>query len=292
MLIATALAAPDAPPHWLADARALLKEVGAGPEEAEWLDQGLAADLPLTRWRPEWRGRLLEADECEIVVQRADQRRRRLLVSDMDSTMITVECIDELADYAGCGPQVAAVTERAMRGELDFAASLRARVALLAGLPVGVLDECLAERVRPMAGAAVLLATARRLGVRSLLVSGGFTRFADPLAERLGFDRARANVLEEADGRLTGRVVEPVFDAAAKVTAMAAAQREWGVSAEATLAVGDGANDLPMIAAAGLGVAFRAKPTVRAAADGAVRHGDLTALLWLMGVPRAKWVTP
>lgn len=228
--------------------------------------------------------------DCDIVVQRSGQRRRRLLVSDMDSTMITVECIDELADYAGCKAEVAAVTERAMRGELDFARSLTERVALLDGLPLTTLDECLRDRVRPMAGAATLLATVRSLGVRTLLVSGGFTRFADPIGERLGFDRARANRLEERDGRLTGRVLAPIFDADAKVTAMTAAQDDWAVEPEATLAVGDGANDLPMIRAAGLGLAYRAKPIVAVEADGALRTADLTGLLWVCGIPRRDWV--
>lgn len=292
MFTATVIAADDPPPQWLERARSLLDDLGTGPGEAVWLDGDRAADLPLARWSPDWRARLLETERCDIVVQRTDERRRRLLVSDMDSTMITVECIDELADYAGCKAEVAAVTERAMGGELDFTAALNARVALLAGLPLRIIDECLAERVRPTAGARTLLATAHSLGIRSLLVSGGFTHFAEPVARRLGFDRVHANVLEERDGRLTGAVRPPVFDGDAKVAAMREAQREWSVAAAETLAVGDGANDLPMIHAAGLGVAYRAKPIVTAKADAAIRHGDLTALLHAMGVPSGRWVRP
>lgn len=254
-----------------------------------WLNEGSAADVPLGRSTDAIRRAASGIEGCDVVIQREDERARRLLVSDMDSTIITVECIDELADYAGCKVEVAAVTERAMRGELDFAAALHARVALLAGLPVATVDECLHERVRPMAGAATLLATLRTRGVRTLLVSGGFTRFAGTVARVLAFDRVAANVLEERDGRLTGRVLLPILDSGAKVAAMAAIQGEWGVSPAETLAVGDGANDLAMIRAAGLGVAYRAKPVVVEGAAAAIRQGDLTALLWAMGIARGEW---
>ena len=292
MFIATVVAAPDSPAYWLAEALELLDAAGAGPGAVEWLDADRAADVALSDWSPDWRAGLLTARTCDVVVQAAAGRRRRLIVSDMDSTVITVECIDELADYAGCRAEVAEVTERAMRGELDFAASLRERVALLAGLPAGVVDECLRGRVQLMEGAATLMATARSLGLRTVLVSGGFTRFADPVAARLGFDRARANVLVERDGRLSGAVATPVFDADAKRAAMIQAQRDWSITPAQTLAVGDGANDLPILRAAGLGVAYRAKPLVQREADGAVRHGDLTALLSVLGVPRSRWVVP
>ena len=292
MFIATVVAAPEPPAHWLAEALELLDAAGAEPGAVEWLDADQAADVALSDWSPDWRAGLLTARTCDVVVQAAADRRRRLIVSDMDSTVITVECIDELADFAGCRAEVAEVTERAMRGELDFAASLRERVALLAGLPAGVVDECLRERVQLMEGAATLMATARSLGLRTVLVSGGFTRFADPVAARLGFDRARANVLVERDGRLSGAVATPVFDADAKRAAMIQAQRDWSITPAQTLAVGDGANDLPILRAAGLGVAYRAKPLVQREADGAVRHGDLTALLSVLGVPRSRWVVP
>ena len=249
------------------------------------LEEGSAVDLRLDR-----PARVEPPDGCDLVVQPVAGRAKRLLVSDMDSTMITAECIDELADYAGCKGEVAAVTDRAMRGELDFAAALRARVALLEGLALDTLDQCLAERVRPMPGASTLMATLRALGVRSVLVSGGFTHFAEPVARRLGFDRATANTLEVADGRLTGRVLEPIVDGQAKATAMAAAQAHWRIGKQETMAVGDGANDLPMIQAADLGIAYRAKPVVAAAAGGEIRRNDLTALLWIQGLRRDQWV--
>jgi len=228
----------------------------------------------------------------DAIVQPEAGREKRVLVADMDSTMITVECIDELADYAGLKPQVAEVTERAMRGELDFAAALDARVALLAGLDAGVIDQCLAERVRDTLGARTLVATMAARGAATALVSGGFTRFARPVGERLGFARVVANELEIADGRLTGRVVRPIVDAATKERVLC--ELAAGPGHAATLAVGDGANDLPMIRAAGLGgglgVAFRAKPVVAAAADARVEAGDLTVLLWAQGIVRADWV--
>ena len=287
MFIATAIAADALTPQRLREVQHSLAAAGAEPGDPDWIDGGSAADLPLRR--PPSRERPVEG--VDVVIQRAADRRHRLLVSDMDSTMITVECIDELADYAGCKAEVSRVTERAMRGELDFAEALGERVALLEGLPVGTIDECLRERVRPMAGAATLLATLRAEEVRTMLVSGGFTRFAVPVGERLGFDRVLANVLEERDGRLTGRVLAPIVDGASKARALAEERDAGGLSVAQTLAIGDGANDLPMIRAAGLGIAFRAKPVVAAQANASIRHGDLTALLWARGLPRARWTT-
>lgn len=286
MFIATAIAAEGLTPQRLLDVRRSLAAAGAEPDNPIWIDEGSAADLPLRR-QPS--GKWGDVDGVDIVVQPAADRRHRLFVSDMDSTIITVECIDELADYAGCKAEVSEVTERAMRGELDFILALRERVALLEGLSVGTIDECLRERVRRMAGAATLLATLRQEGVRTVLVSGGFSRFADPVGERLEFDRVLANVLEERDGRLTGRVLAPVFDGAAKARALVEERDKGGLSVAQTLAIGDGANDLPMIRAAGLGVAFRAKPVVADQADASIRHGDLTALLWARGLPRSRW---
>ncbi len=205
----------------------------------------------------------------------------------MDSTLIQCECIDELADYAGLKPQVAAITEAAMRGELDFTAALDARVALLAGMDAAVLDRCRAERVRLMPGAPELVATMAAAGARTILVSGGFTAFAGPVGATLGFDRVVANTLLAEGGRLTGAVARPVVDSGTKVAELRAA----GVPLDRCLAVGDGANDIPMIAAAGLGIAFHGKPATAAAADANVRHGDLTVLLWAQGIPRAGWVS-
>ncbi len=205
--------------------------------------------------------------------------------------MITVECIDELADFAGLKTQVAAVTEAAMRGELDFAAALDARVALLAGMDAGMIDRCRSERVRAMPGAATLVRTMRATGARTVLVSGGFTVFAEPVAAEIGFDIAIANRLDVADGVVTGTVARPIVDAATKVATLERERAALGLAPEAVLAVGDGANDIPMIRAAGLGVAYYAKPRTAAAAAARIDHGDLTALLWAQGIPRARWVT-
>lgn len=257
-----------------------------------WIEEGIAADLALAG-DPRAARRALEGMDTglDAIVQPAAHRRKRLLVADMDSTMIGQECIDELADYAGFRAEVAAVTERAMRGELDFAAALDARVALLAGLPADTIERCREERVRLTAGARTLVRTMRANGAHTVLVSGGFTRFAGPVAEAIGFDEARANVLEERDGRLTGKVARPLVDAAVKRAALAEAAAARGIAPAETLAVGDGANDIAMIEAAGLGIAFRAKPKTAAAADARIEANDLTALLYMQGYPRRAWVT-
>jgi len=217
----------------------------------------------------------------------AEGRRKRLLIADMDSTIIGVECIDELADFAGVKPQVAAITEAAMRGELDFEGALNARVALLAGLPERVLEECYAERVRLNPGAAVLARTMAALGAETALVSGGFDFFASRVAAAAGFARAQANRLVVADGRLTGAVARPILGREAKLAALRALSE--GVGPEAAVAVGDGANDLAMVSAAGLGVAWRAKPALAEAADARLDHSDLTAVLALQGIPEDAW---
>ncbi|WP_298091712.1 phosphoserine phosphatase SerB [uncultured Sphingomonas sp.] len=261
------------------------------PGERRWIDSGVAGDIDFT-------GDPLLAREAlegvfaatDVVVQPSEGREKRLLVADMDSTMITVECIDELADYAGIKAEVAEVTERAMRGELDFGAALDARVALLEGLREDVIAQCLAERVTLMAGARALVRTMKARGGLTVLVSGGFTRFAEPVAAEIGFDRAIANVLEIADGRLTGRVRKPIVGSDTKETTLLAALTERGLEPGASMAVGDGANDLAMIRRAGLGVAFRAKPIVAGAAGARVDHGDLTALLYAQGIARREWV--
>ncbi|HEU0043658.1 phosphoserine phosphatase SerB [Sphingomonas sp.] len=266
-----------------------LAEAGCAPAGWGWVDEGSAADLAFGLAPAEARA-ALEGGEWDVVVQPLEGRAKRLLVADMDSTMITVECIDELADYAGIKPEIAAITERAMRGELNFEAALDARVALLKGLDAGVIELCLAERVHPMPGARTLVQTMRARGGRCVLVSGGFTRFAEPVAAAIGFDRAIANRLVIADGRLIGAVERPIVGAATKLETLRAESAALGIGLDQTLAVGDGANDLPMIQAAGLGVAFRAKPIVAAAAAARVERGDLTALLWAQGVARGEWV--
>ncbi len=213
----------------------------------------------------------------------------RLIVSDMDSTMIGQECLDELADFAGVKPRVAEITERAMRGELDFAGALQERVALLEGLEEGAIERCLKERIAPTPGAGTLVATLKAHGATSVLVTGGFHRFADPIAERLGFDRVVGNRLLIADGKLTGEVQQPICDSSTKEATLAQEAAQLGEGAR-TLAIGDGANDTPMLVAADYGIAYRAKPKTRAAANGWVDCEDLTALLLLLGIDRKTWV--
>lgn len=213
----------------------------------------------------------------------ATGRRKAVLIADMDSTLITAESIDELADFAGVRDRVATITEAAMQGELDFDAALRERVKLLKGLNEDVLDRVWEERIKLADGGRALVRSMRGQGAICLLVSGGFTAFTRRVARACGFNDHRANTLEIKDGKLTGRVMEPILGRAAKLEALRDATRQIGELDEAAMAVGDGANDLDMVRAAGLGVAFRAKPALVSAADAVIRHGDLTALLHLQG---------
>ncbi|WP_241127006.1 phosphoserine phosphatase SerB [Novosphingobium terrae] len=213
----------------------------------------------------------------------------RLFISDMDSTMISAECIDELADFAGLKPQIAAITERAMQGELDFREALTERVALLKDLSEDAIAQCLAERIKPMKGARVLVQTLKAKGCRTVLVTGGFHQFADPVAEQLGFERVVGNRLAVAGGKLTGGLDGPISDSATKRATLLEEQEKLGGKVP-TLATGDGANDIPMIEEASYGIAFEAKPKARAAANGWVDRGDLTAVLRLLGVPEKDWV--
>ncbi|WP_091743011.1 phosphoserine phosphatase SerB [Phenylobacterium immobile] len=225
----------------------------------------------------------------DLCVQTAEGRRKRLLIADMDSTIINVECLDELADYAGVKAQVAEITERAMRGELAFEGALRERVVMLKGLGLDALQRAYDERVRLNPGARTLVRTMAAQGARCVLVSGGFTFFTSRVARAAGFQDNRANTLGEADGRLTGSVGEPILGREAKLSALEAEVAALGLGPEAALAVGDGANDLAMIEAAGLGVAYRAKPIVAAQADAKVDHADLTALLYFQGYGAADF---
>ena len=229
-------------------------------------------------------------DRVDVIVQPMATREKRLLVADMDSTMITVECIDELADYAGIKPQIAEITERAMQGELDFAQALRARVALLKGLDDAVIDRCLVERVAIMPGARALVQTMAARGAHTVLVSGGFTRFTGPVSEEIGFARNVANVLLIENGVLSGEVADPIVDSARKLTELQAAITDMDLDPGLSMAVGDGANDIPMIQGAGLGVAYHAKEKARAAADAEICHGDLSVLLYAQGIAKADWV--
>jgi phosphoserine phosphatase len=228
---------------------------------------------------------------ADVIVQAQSIRRKRLIICDMDSTMIAQECIDELADYAGFKAEVAEVTERAMRGEIEFDAALKSRVALLKSLPVSVVEEVLAERITLSPGADILIKTMRKQRAVTALVSGGFTVFTGPLAAKIGFAIHRANVLEERNGQLAGSVREPILGKEAKRRTLLELSSS-GIPLDLTMAVGDGANDLAMIETAGLGVAYRAKPAVAAAANARLDHADLTALLYAQGYRKEDFVLP
>ena len=219
----------------------------------------------------------------DTIVQPASGRRKKLLISDMDSTMIEQECIDELADCVGMKPHIAAITERAMNGELDFKAALRERVGLLGGLAEEALQSTYETRITLMPGAKKLIATMKRHGAYTVLVSGGFTFFTGRVRDAIGFDADDANRLEIVDGKLTGKVIEPILDKESKLASLHHYAKLKQLSTEEVLAIGDGANDLPMLLAAGLGVAYHAKPTVRAQANAALNHNDLSALLYVQG---------
>ena len=255
--------------------------------DVAWLAPGRALDVPFAGEPDAVRAALRETlqDEwlLDVNVVPAEGRRKRLLVADMDSTIIGCECIDELADMAGLKPKVAAITERAMRGELDFPAALRERVGLLKGLSLEALGRVYAERVRLNKGARALTATMRANGAHTLLVSGGFTYFTSRVAADAGFDEQQGNTLLDDGKFLTGLVANPILGREAKLRALEETAARLGVDLGLSIAVGDGANDLDMIKRAGLGVAYHAKPVVAAAAGVSVSHGDLTALLYLQG---------
>ncbi|BBC99348.1 MULTISPECIES: phosphoserine phosphatase SerB [Sphingobium] len=290
MFVATLVASGSIGQGDIALAVDRLRDAGCQPGDVAWLDQDKAADIFFALDPVAARAALTGVgDKVDVIVQPVEGREKALLIADMDSTMITVECIDELADYAGIKPQIAEITERAMRGELDFEGALHGRVALLKGLPDSAIDQCRTERVVIMGGAKALVRTMKARGARTLLVSGGFTRFTGPVAEEIGFDVHVANVLEIADGALLGTVTTPIVDAARKRTELEAAIAD-GIDRALTLAVGDGANDIPMIQGAGLGVAYHAKPKTREAAAAEIVHGDLSVLLYAQGIPSAQWV--
>jgi phosphoserine phosphatase len=287
--VATLIAHPDCP--WLDDphaarARALL----ANPGKPDWLDPGIAVDLPFApagavdaRALANAIRAELDPTQCDVVVQEVAHRRKRLLVADMDSTMIGQECIDELAACVGLKEHVAAITERAMRGEIEFEPALRERVGLLKGLPASVVEEVIATRITFTRGGAALVRTMRAHGAHTALVSGGFTLFTGPIAAAIGFHENRANRLIVEDGAFVGRVDEPILGRQAKLDALRELRATHGIEARATLAVGDGANDLAMLGEAGLGVAYRAKPAVAAAAHARLDYADLTGLLYAQG---------
>jgi phosphoserine phosphatase len=286
MHVVTLLTNPETPVLERVTVESLRNAWGGGA--SRWLDPGVAAEfaldiMPENRWEV-WE--TLQALRVDMVLQKAEGRKKRLLIADMDSTMIRQECIDELADEAGVGPHVADITARAMNGELDFEGALRERVGLLKGLPDGVIARVLRDRITLTPGGQVLLATMKANGAYAALVSGGFTAFTSAVAATLGFDENRANTLQLAEGKLTGTVAEPILGKEAKLQALNEITARLGISPAEALAVGDGANDLPMLLAAGTGVALHAKPRVQAECDVRVNHGDLTALLYLQGYAR------
>lgn len=294
-LVATLIAHPSNP--------ALTQSVGERAAEVVnaaglyWLADGVACDIVL---RDGQDAAVAEAFlkgaignlPIDLVVQEQETRRKSFLIADMDSTMIGQECIDELADVVGLKDKVAAITARAMNGEIAFEPALRERVALLKGLPLSVVDDVIAKRITLSSGGPELIATMKAKGFYTALVSGGFTVFTGPIAAKLGFDENRANVLLSEDGILTGKVAEPILGKQAKVDAVVDISKRLGLSTNDVLAVGDGANDLGMINLAGSGVALHAKPTVAAQARMCIDHGDLTALLYLQGYRKTDFVTP
>jgi phosphoserine phosphatase len=292
--VATLIAAPDTrlTDDLIARTRAALPQA----TDVQWLANGMAADIGFIPEGAADQRRLADrlrdalGGAFDVAIQPLARRRKKLLVADMDSTMIGQECIDELADLVGLKAHVSAITERAMRGEIAFAPALRERVALLKGLPVSVIDEMIGNRITLSPGARVLIGTMRAHGAHTVLVSGGFSLFTRTIAEMIGFDENHANTLLVEDGVLTGFVEEPVLGPEAKLDTLLEVARYLQLPLEDTMAVGDGANDLAMIGRAGLGVAYHAKPAVAAAADVRIDRGDLTALLYLQGYRQEEFV--
>ena len=306
--VATLISNPEQPAVTDALARKAARFLPYG-RAGGWLDLGIAIDIPFHMDDLKELGRdfggeqafltdlagdvreLMDGEPIDVVIQPDEHRRKRLFVADMDSTMIGQECIDELADYAGLKAHVAAITERAMRGEIAFAPALRERVALLRGLPASVVDAVIAERIRLTPGGRTLVATMRVNGAYTCLVSGGFTAFTERIGAMIGFHEQRANVLQvDADGRLSGTVAEPILGREAKRVTLIELTGRHRLTRDDTLAAGDGANDIAMIEAAGLGVAYHGKPAVAVAAAARIDHGDLTALLYAQGYRRQEFV--
>jgi phosphoserine phosphatase len=290
MAIATLIAAGRLDDRLIDRALGLLREVDPSAAFFQWIDEGDAADLRFTGDLAGARWALSALEHADVVVQEEEPRFRKLLVADMDSTMIGQECIDELADFVGLKREVAAITERAMQGKLDFKAALRERVALLSGLEEDAIARCLAERVVPNPGSATLVRTMRVGGAQTLLISGGFLSFAEPVAKMIGFDRVKANRLLFDGSQLSGKVGDPIVDAETKLSSLIEAREQLGLRREQVMAIGDGANDKLMIQEAGLGVAYRAKPALAEVADARLDHHGLDALLWAQGIRRKEWV--
>jgi phosphoserine phosphatase len=281
------------------DAALIAQAAGVVPDAGEpvWLSSGIAADIPFARPDApltEITARLraiVGGRPVDVAVLPQAHRRKKLLLADMDSTMIEQECIDELAAFVGLKEKVSAITARAMRGEIAFEPALRERVALLKGLPVSVVDEIIEKHITLMPGGRTLIRTMKAKGAYTALVSGGFTVFTSRIGRMLGFDEDSSNILEIEDGKLLGLVRDPILGKEAKQDRLVALRDQLQLQREESMAVGDGANDLAMLGEAGLGVALHAKPAVAAAADVRVDHGDLTALLFLQGYKAAEFST-
>lgn len=290
-LIATLISNPDAEstariPNDLADK--LSAELNGRKQSPNWLAEGIACDIALSSRMTQEQGQkilasILQGSKIDYAIQNADNRKKQALIADMDSTMIDQECIDELAAEIGVKEKVAAITAKAMNGEIEFESALRERVALLKGLPASVSQQVIEKRITLAKGGKTLVATMKQNTAWCALVSGGFTLFTQEIATMLGFDEHHANTLEIEDGAFSGTVREPILGAEAKVTALQTIARQKGLTAEDFIAVGDGANDLPMLTMAGTGIALHAKPSVAAQAKIRIDHGDLTALLYLQG---------
>jgi phosphoserine phosphatase len=291
-LVATVVADPHNPAIDGALSNRISETLAA--EASSWLEEGVACDFTLREgMQPQTAyaalSQVLAGIPVDFAIQNADQRRKKGFIADMDSTMIMQECIDELAEVAGCGEQVAEITRRAMNGEFEFETALRQRVALLKGLPESVISRVLEERISPTPGAKTLVATIRGNGGHTLLVSGGFAQFTVPVAAMLGFEEQQANRLGISAGKLTGTVEEPILGREAKKEALMRVCAQNDLAPADFMAVGDGANDLAMLELAGAGVAFHAKPVVAEKAQIRIDHGDLTALLYLQGYRRSEF---
>jgi phosphoserine phosphatase len=289
MLVATLLCNPANPVLEPALPESLRNAWGGG--EVTWLAPGIAVEftleqMPDNRWQV-WQD--MQNIGVDLVIQPLEGRRKKMLLADMDSTMIQQECIDELAEEAGVGPRVKEITARAMNGELDFEGALIERVGLLKDLPETVICEVLEKRITLMPGAPQLLATMKAAGAYAALVSGGFTAFTNQVAAELGFDENRANTLLVSEGRLTGEAGRPILGREAKVEALEQIAEQLGIFEAEVMAVGDGANDLGMLKRAGAGVALHAKPSVAAECDIRINHGDLTALLYIQGYAQSNF---
>ncbi len=292
MLIARLIADPAALETQLDAAIAALEAADMRVAMARMVDYcGDLLEIGLPDGNPAAFRRILDThfSPSDVVVAKGELRVPHVFVSDMDSTMIEQECIDELADFAGLKAQVSEITERAMRGELDFATALTERVKLLEGLDEGTIRQCLDDRITAVEGARTLVATLKSRGCRTVMVTGGFHHFADPVAEMLGFEHVVANRLAVADGKLSGSLIGPITDSLVKKNVLCDEMAALGDTA-VSLATGDGANDIPMLQAASYGLAYRAKPKARDAADGWIDRGNLTSILSLLGIPESEWV--